>query len=176
MDESTPPLGDHMPFVDFDAAAHALLAWLQGRLGFALWAVTALEDGHHRVRVAIDERYDVAPGNHYAWLDAYCSQALAGAPPIAWDRRAVPAYADLPGPPDAPVLAFAAVLLCRSDGTVGGMLCAADPLPLLPEVADEAPLLALMGRVLSTLDAWWGAQGDAAGVRTAVTRGRDSTE
>ena len=151
----TPPPGatlNALPFADFAVAARTLLPLLQDRLGFGLWAVTAMEGSHQRLVVAVDRRYGVREGQWYPWLDGYCARMLHGiGPRVAWDVRRAPAYAYLPTTRRAPILAFVGVPLCRADGTVTGALCAVDPLPQPPDLVGELALIEVLARLLSTL-------------------------
>ncbi len=140
------------PFPDFVSAARSTLELLHDRLGFGLWAITRVDGAHQRIAMAVDYRYRVKAGKWYRWLDDYCALALAGElPPIAWNCRELPNFAQLPRYRTAPVLAFVGVPLCRADGGALGLLCAADPLPQTDDLLAEQSLLELLAQLLSTL-------------------------
>ena len=140
------------PFSDFESASTAVLDQLHGRLGFALWLVTRVEDGQWVIEQARDEGYGVEVGDAFPFGDTYCAQMVEGlGPQFASETSAVPCYAAAGIGRELPIAAYIGVPLRFSDGSLFGTLCAIDPAPQLPAVGDELPLVALAGRLLSSL-------------------------
>jgi len=140
------------PFADFDAASTEVLDFLHGRLGFALWLVTKVEDGQWVIEHARDEGYGVKAGDSFHFEDTYCSRMVEGqGPQFAAEARAVPCYADAAIGRELPIASYIGVPLRRADGSLFGTLCAIDPAPRPPSLGDELPLVELNGKLLSSL-------------------------
>lgn len=140
------------PFADFDAASVEVLDFLHGRLGFALWLVTRVEEDEWVIEQARDEGYGVKTGDSFRFAGTYCSRMVEGeGPHFAPEARAVPCYADAAIGKELPIASYIGVPLGRADGSLFGTLCAFDPAPQPPSVGDELPLLELNGRLLSSL-------------------------
>jgi len=140
------------PFADFDAASAEVLDFLHDRLGFALWLVTRVEGGQWVIEHARDEGYGVEAGDAFRFEDTYCSRMVDGqGPHFAAEASAVPCYAEPAIGKELPIASYIGVPLRRADGSLFGTLCAIDPAPRPPSVGDELPLVALNGKLLSSL-------------------------
>lgn len=140
------------PFDDFQAAAEAVLEFLQIRLGFSLWVVVRTEGPDWIILVAKNTFYDVREGQVFPWAESLCYRMVQGAgPSVAPQVQAVPAYATAPIRQQVPVEAYMGIPLYLPGGILFGTLCAIDPMPQSVALVQELPLLQLQGQLLSTL-------------------------
>jgi diguanylate cyclase len=144
---------DGLIFADFEAAARALLALLQRRLGFDLWMVTRTEGDDWIVLQSADRGYyGIHAGSVFRWADTFCSQMVKGnGPRIAPHSELVPAYAAAPIGRAIRINAYVGMPLVRADGSLFGTLCAIHPSPQPASVVAEQDLLEFLGAMLSTL-------------------------
>lgn len=139
-------------FPDFNAAAKAVLAYLQQTLGFDLWMVTRTEGDDWIVLQAQDQGYSVKQGDVFRWTDSFCSRMVAGeGPRIAPCSSLVPAYAAAPIANQVQIGAYVGVPLMSEDGELFGTLCAIDPAPQPDTIADQLPLVELLAKLLSSI-------------------------
>jgi diguanylate cyclase (GGDEF)-like protein len=137
---------------DFASATKACMEFLHARLGFQLWMVTRTEGDDWIVLAADDHGYGVKPGQVFRWSDSFCSRMVQGlGPNVAPDVRQVNAYAEAPVAQQFSAGAYIGLPLLRADGSLFGTLCAMDPHPQAPAVADELAMLQLMVEMLSSL-------------------------
>ena len=140
------------PFADFESASVEILDFLHGRLGFALWLVTRVEQDQWVIEQARDEGYGVEVGDAYRFADTYCAHMVEGqGPRFAPETSAVPCYAAAAIGNELPIAAYIGVPLLRADGSLYGTLCGIDPAPQPPALSHELPLVELSGRILSSL-------------------------
>ncbi len=143
---------DDTHLLDFQAAAKAVLAYLQGRLGFDLWMITRTEGNDWIVLQAQDQSYGVQSGDVFRWTDSFCSRMVKGeGPRMAPCSTQVRAYASAPIAQQVPIAAYVGVPLLYHDGTLFGTLCAIDPSPQNPKILDELPLVELLANLLSSI-------------------------
>ncbi|TRW49508.1 sensor domain-containing diguanylate cyclase [Aliidiomarina halalkaliphila] len=136
----------------FSVAARDVLTFLQTRFDFALWMVTRVEGDNWIVLHAEDSGYGIDVGRVMCWADSYCAKMVRGeGPQIAPDAQQVPAYAEAKINQLIPIRAYLGIPLTQEDGTVFGTLCAVDAQPKHPDLAKDTDLLALMGRLLSSV-------------------------
>jgi diguanylate cyclase (GGDEF)-like protein len=139
-------------FPGFNAAAKAVLNYLQQTLGFGLWMVTRTEDEDWIVLQAQDQGYGVKQGDVFRWTDSFCSRMVAGkGPRIAPNSIAVPAYAEAPIAAQVKIGAYVGVPLATEDGTLFGTLCAIDPTPQPDAITEHLPLIELLAKLLSSI-------------------------
>lgn len=139
-------------FPDFDSAAHATLTFLHDRLGLSLWMVTRTEDEDWIVLQVNDQGYGVKQGDVFHWSDSFCSRMVMGEGPcIAPQARLIEAYRTAPIAEQVKIGAYVGVPITYADGTLFGTLCAIDPDPQPENLANELPLVQLMGKLLSTI-------------------------
>ncbi|MEB3288926.1 MAG: sensor domain-containing diguanylate cyclase [Leptolyngbya sp.] len=139
-------------FPDFNAAATAVLSYLQQTLGFGLWMVTRTEGEDWIVLQAQDQGYGVKQGDVFRWTDSFCSRMVAGqGPRIAPNSEQVPAYAAAPIAAQVAIRAYVGVPLAAQDGTLFGTLCAIDPTPQPESITEHLPLIELLAQLLSSI-------------------------
>lgn len=142
---------DTPSFCEFEASAHAVMAFLRRRLGFGLWMVTRLQGEQGLVLLCDDRGYGVVPGTRFSWADSCCAQMVQGnGPHIAPDTTQVPAYAAAPLGRSLPIGAYIGMPLLRADGSLFGSLCAIDPQAQPESIVGELPLLEQLADMLST--------------------------
>jgi diguanylate cyclase len=141
-----------LDLASFSEASHAVLRFLRERLGFQLWMVTRVLGDDWIVLTAAESGYGVEEGHVFRWTDSFCSRMVLGqGPKVAPVSEAIPAYAAAPIGRQVPIQAYIGIPLELSDGTLIGTLCAIDPQPQAAAVADELPLLELLGSMLGRL-------------------------
>ncbi|WP_432492875.1 diguanylate cyclase domain-containing protein [Kineococcus auxinigenes] len=137
--------------VTFGQACGAVLDHLQETVPMGFWAITRY-DGHRQVSVHVrDEVYGTRPGDGHDWDASFCKRMLAGAPAIAPDAMAVPAYAGAGVSRLLPIGSYVAVPLLGADGRLFGTVCGLDPAVRDASLTRHAPLLQLVGTLLSAL-------------------------
>ena len=140
---------DIKSFQSFEAAAQTSLKFLQTRMGLKLWMVTRTEGDDWIVLHVADQGYGIKKGAVFNWTDSFCSRMTRGlGPRIAPRLQDVPVYAAAPMSQQIKTGAYVGVPLIRSDGSLFGTLCAIDPEPQPETLADELPLVELIGRLL----------------------------
>ncbi|MDO9456242.1 diguanylate cyclase [Nocardioides sp.] len=141
------------PDMDFDAASHLVLQYLEAHVPMALWAVTRVENERQTfIQLNATDAYAVQRGGSVTWQDSYCYQMVSGlGPTVAPDAQSVPAYAASTFNDTFTVGAYAGSPIHEPSGSVFGVLCGVDPTrkSLDGELSQAAPLLALLGQLLS---------------------------
>jgi len=137
---------------DFQTVVRNTLHFLHQRYGFALWMFTRIEENDWIVLMAEDHGYGVGEGTVFPWKDSLCSRMVEDLGP-----RIAPAVADVPSYVAAPIAqqlkigAYVGIPLKRRDGSTFGTLCAIDPLPQSPLIAEEQELIELIADLLNRL-------------------------
>ncbi|MDQ3751949.1 MAG: sensor domain-containing diguanylate cyclase [Actinomycetota bacterium] len=143
------------PFNDFLSAARAVVRLLHPRLGYGLLMVTRIEGDRMRVMAVVDTVYGLREEDELSWSHSLCRAVAEGvAPPIATDITGVPGLAeaaDKEAEAGRPVRSHMGLALMHPDGSLYGTICAADPQPRRPDIADELPLFELTAQLLSTV-------------------------
>ncbi len=151
---SAPPVMPMLtPDMDFEAASHLVLEYLEAHVPMALWAVTRVENGRQTF-IHLDEAngYGLPRGGSGAWEDSFCIHMLAGrGPTVAPDAQSVPVYAAAKVNDTAAIGAYAGSPILEPSGAVFGVLCGLDPTDksLDEALSQAAPLLSLLGALLS---------------------------
>lgn len=141
------------PFVGFAAAAHAVVTQLNRQLpGMGLWLVTSVTEDRQLVVASAGEWAERAPaGTEYSWQASLCLRMVCGAPSVAPDIAAEPAYLSAAVGPLAKVRAYLGVPLLTADARLHGTLCALAGAPQPAWWHDALPVVSVMGRMLSTV-------------------------
>ena len=138
----------------FDHAAHLVLDYLHENMPLAFWAVTRVENGRQvYLYLDADNGYGLRQGDSHPWEDSFCIHMAAGeAPTIARDAQAVPVYAQAGVNDTVDIGTYAGAVITEPDGTLFGAICGLDPQTHVddPRMAAAEPLLALLGRLLTT--------------------------
>ena len=152
-----PPGGSSrgMPYADFAAASAEVLEVLQDRLGMGLWLITRASGEDQLVLAARSDPgsgYEVTTDTVLRWDGSLCRQLVLGHGPAMAPRvEDVPAYAQAPNRAAVPIEAYVAVPLLQADGSLFGTLCGFDQAPQPEALRAEEPLLAVLGRLLTTV-------------------------
>ena len=143
---------ESLGFTNFEAAAHAALAFLHRRLGLRLWMVTRVQGDDWIVLQAEDHGYDVKDGAVFRWTDSFCSRMVRGeGPRIAPRSDAIPAYASAPIGRQVKIGAYIGIPLLGVDGDLFGTLCAIDPEAQPETLVQERELVEVIGNLLGSL-------------------------
>ncbi len=136
-------------FRNFDAAADAVIKFLQERHGFGLWMVTRVIKDRWIVLAAEDGRFGIKAGDTFKWSDSICSRMIREeGPKIAQRCDDIPAYVDAPIRSRFDINAYIGVPLKTDCGRFFGTLCAIDDMEHLEIDESELPLLELLGGLL----------------------------
>ena len=137
----------------FDAAARAVLGYLQEHVPLAFWSVTRVENGRQTYLYLDDDNgYGLPRGGSHPWQDSFCIHMAAGsAPDVALDAQAIPAYAAAGVNRAVAIGSYAGAVISEPDGSVFGAICGIDPQVRSddPALVAAAPLLRLLGRLLT---------------------------
>ena len=140
------------PFPDFDACVHAVLAYLQRRLGFDLWLLSRTVGDQSVVLSSQDASYGIRDDRTLRWIATYCTRMVLGSAPNMRTRAAdFQTFIRPPGADALPIGAYVGIPLKRADGSLFGTLCAINPRPMPEIVSTDMPLVELFGRLLTTL-------------------------
>jgi diguanylate cyclase (GGDEF)-like protein len=149
----TPPPPGFVPTTsDFTLAVEHTLAFLKARYPMQLWMVGRVEGDTGVVLQCVGEGYGINPGFSFQWKGSFCHRMLhEGAPAVAPDTQAVPAYQTVAMNRVLKVGAYVGVPLHLPDGALFGTLCAIDPHVQPSSLAYDEPLFALLASLLSNL-------------------------
>jgi|SRR5215218_2939292 len=142
---------DVAPWRDWCSAAEGALRFLHRHVGWDVWLVTTVVDGHQVVLLA-EPGDAVPPGTVLPWEESLCRQMVEGnAPRLATVTAAVPAYASRTTGPLQGVAAYLGIPLVTADmqlfGTLFGLAYRAKP----RSAARELEVVEAAARLLSTL-------------------------
>ncbi len=140
------------PGMGFDEASAAVVDYLKSVLPLGFWAVTRY-DGVRQLYLEVrDDAYGLGPGGSHLWNDSFCINMVAGrAPRIAPDAMAVPEYASAGVAQQIDIGAYVGIPIVQADGELFGTLCGLDPAAQSDELMQHAPLLEILGMLLSTI-------------------------
>ncbi len=136
----------------FNEASAAVVDYLKSVLPMGFWAVTRF-DGERQLYLEVrDDSYGLGPGGSHLWDDSFCINMVAGKTPrIAPDAMAVPEYAAAGVATQIDIGAYVGIPITRADGELFGTLCGLDKAPQSDALLAQAPLLEILGMLLSTI-------------------------
>lgn len=137
----------------FDDAARLVLDYLQAQVPMGSWTVTRVIDGRQvYLEVATDNGFDLAVGGGPAWEDSLChAMWVTGAPSVAPDIARVPAYSANGAARELDVSSYVGVPVYNGDQTLFGTICGFDREVRPDSFAELAPLLEMLGQLLSVV-------------------------
>ena len=142
---------DVAPWRDWCSAAEGALRFLHEHVGWDLWMVTQLVDGHQVVLLA-EPPESVRPGLELPWEETFCRQMVEGnAPRLATVTAAVPAYASQATGPLRAIAAYVGIPLLNRNGELFGTLCGFAYRAKPRSAARELSVVEAAARMLSTL-------------------------
>jgi diguanylate cyclase len=137
----------------FEDASRLVLDHLQAHVPMGMWTVSRVIDGRQvYLEVTPDNAFGLDVGDGPAWEDSLChSMWESGAPSVAPDIARVPAYSANSTARALDIASYVGIPVYNSDQTLFGTICGID-LEARPEsFAEIAPLLALLGQLLSVV-------------------------
>lgn len=145
---ATPP--QLSPDMSFGEASRLVVDYLREAIPLGYWAVTRYDGDRQLYLEVSDEVYGTAPGDSHPWADSLCVRMQAGrGPQVAPDTMAVPAYAQAPVARELAIGAYVGIPILRQDEELFGTLCGLDPVAHGEELERHAPLLQMLGTLLS---------------------------
>lgn len=138
------------PEMSFDDAATLVVDYLKGAVPLGYWAVTRY-DGERQLCLEVrDDTYGLKAGDSHPWEDTFCVRMHEGrGPQIAPDAMAVPAYAETEAAKQSTIGAYVGIPIVGPDQGLFGTLCGLDPAVHGDELERQAPLLQMLGSLLS---------------------------
>ncbi|MGH3118512.1 MAG: GGDEF domain-containing protein [Gaiellales bacterium] len=138
-------------FSDFPSAAEGTIRFLKQRIPLDMWALARRDGAEWVVLRALDNSYRIQEGDRFKWEHTPCAAMVeSGSPMIVADVDEEPLLAGVALRRRMAIRSYAGYALRRPDGTLFGTLCAFDPRIHEPTIAEELPLLAMLGSLLST--------------------------
>jgi diguanylate cyclase (GGDEF)-like protein len=139
------------PDASFEQHAKRVLAFLQERIPFAIWMVTRAAGKDQIVLQADGEAFGMSPGDRFRWSDTFCARMVDGdGPRVAPQADDVPAYAETTFARELGIKAYVGVPIPDEDGLFG-TLCAVDPAPQSPDIAEQEPLVTILAELLGAV-------------------------
>jgi len=152
-DVITPPtFPTARPGMGFEEASAAVVEYLKSVLPMGFWAVTRY-DGERQLYLEVrDDAYGLGPGGSHLWEDSFCTNMVAGTTPrIAPDAMSIPEYAAAGVAEQIDIGAYVGIPITHADGELFGTLCGLDPARQSDDMLQHAPLLDILGMLLSTI-------------------------
>ena len=139
------------PEAAFEAACAAVLDYLKSEVPLGYWSVSRY-DGERQLYLQVrDDVYGTKAGDSHSWDDSFCQYMVQGSPSVAPDAQAIPEYAAA-GVNDAiQIGAYVGVPIESGDGGLFGTICGLDPARQSDDLVTHAPLLRLLGSLLTTI-------------------------
>jgi diguanylate cyclase len=136
--------------MSFDDAARLVVDYLTTAVPLGYWAVTRY-DGERQLNLEVrDDTYGVKAGDSHPWADTFCIRMHQGrGPQIAPDAMAVAAYAETEAARQLTIGAYVGIPIVGPDQDLFGTLCGIDPAVHGEELERHAPLLQMLGSLLS---------------------------
>ena len=136
--------------MSFDDASALVVDYLKQAVPLGYWAVTRY-DGERQLYLEVrDDAYGLQAGDSHPWEDTFCCRMHGGrGPQIAPDAMAVPAYAETDAAKDLTIGSYVGIPIVRPDQGLFGTLCGIDPAVHGEELEHHAPLLQMLGSLLS---------------------------
>ena len=140
------------PGMGFQEASAAVVDYLKSVLPMGFWAVTRFDGSRQLYLEVRDDSYGLGAGGSHDWDDSFCVNMVAGKTPrIAPDAMSIPEYAAAGVAKKIDIGAYVGIPITRGDGELFGTLCGLDPSPKSDEMLQHAPLLEILGVLLSTI-------------------------
>lgn len=136
--------------MSFDDAAKLVVDYLKQAVPLGYWAVTRY-DGERQLYLEVrDDTYGLKAGDSHPWEDTFCVRMHDGrGPQVAPDAMAVPAFAETDAARQLTIGAYVGIPIVRPDQGLFGTLCGLDPAVHDEELEVHAPLLQMLGSLLS---------------------------
>lgn len=142
----------HVDFQNFEVAAKQVLQYLHEHLSFGLWMITRVEGDDWIVLQTQNDKYDIQGGDVFRWADSFCYQMVQGkTPKIAPAAHDILLYASAPINQNLLIKSYIGQALLNEDGSVFGTMCAIDTEEKSEDIVKHAPLIELLGHLLSTI-------------------------
>ena len=139
------------PEAAFEAACAAVLDYLKTAVPLGYWSVSRY-DGERQLYLQVrDDVYGTKAGDSHAWSDSFCQFMVKGSPQVAPDAQAVPEYAAAGVNDAVPIGAYVGIPIEDGDGGLFGTICGLDPARQSEAMVEHAPLLRLLGSLLTTI-------------------------
>jgi diguanylate cyclase (GGDEF)-like protein len=139
------------PRPDFGDAVDSVLGHLAATLPLATW-VLARVDGDEAVVLAVaGDPNGLTTGSTFRWGDSLSARMVSDGPRVATSTLDVDAYRGVSAVRDGRVAAYLGVPICRSDGTLFGVLAGVDARPAPEDLVDHLPAVELLGGLLGSL-------------------------
>jgi diguanylate cyclase len=139
------------PEAAFEAACAAVLDYLKTAVPMGYWSVSRY-DGERQLYLQVrDDVYGTKAGDSHAWSDSFCQFMVQGSPPVAPDAQAIPEYAAAGVNNAIPIGAYVGIPIEDGDGGLFGTICGLDPARQSEAMLEHAPLLRLLGSLLTTI-------------------------
>ena len=136
----------------FDDAARQVLRHLRDHVPMGFWSVTRVENGRQTYLYLDDNDYGLVQGGSHPWEDSFCIRLADGvAPSVAPVVSEEPAFVGAAVQEAVPIGAYAGAVIREPTGELFGAICGIHPVDKRddPALAAAAPLLALLGQLLS---------------------------
>ncbi len=136
--------------MSFDDAATLVVDYLTQAVPLGYWAVTRY-DGERQLYLEVrGDAYGLQAGDSHPWADTFCVRMHEGrGPQIAPDAMAIPAYAETEAAQALTIGAYVGIPIVDPDQDLFGTLCGIDPAVHGEELRRHAPLLQMLGSLLS---------------------------
>lgn len=142
----------NIQFHNFEEAGKQVLEYLHENLGFGLWMITRVEGENWIVLQAENEKYNVKAGNFFRWADSFCYHMVQGKTPnIAPCVSDISLYANAAINQNLSIKSYIGQALFNEDGSVFGTMCAIDTEIKPNDILKDAPLVQLLGSLLSSI-------------------------
>ena len=137
----------------FEDACRLVLEHLQAEVPMGFWTVSRVIDGRQvYLQVTPDNELGLEAGAGPRWEDSLCHSMWAtGAPSVAPDVSLVPAYSSHSAARALDVASYVGIPVYNSDHTLFGTICGIDRETRPESFAELAPLLELLGHLLSVV-------------------------
>ncbi|NHC04222.1 sensor domain-containing diguanylate cyclase [Acinetobacter sp. 187] len=139
-------------FHNFEEAGKRVLKYLHEHFGFGLWMITRVENDNWIILQSENEKYDIQQGQVFRWSDSYCYHMVQGkTPKIAPCSNNIEVYANASINQHLEIQSYIGEPLLNEDGSVFGSICGIDTEVKSDDLIKDAPILELLGSLLSTI-------------------------
>ena len=136
--------------MSFDEASRLVVDYLKQAVPLGFWGITRY-DGERQLYLEVrDDVYGLQAGDAQPWEDTFCVRMHRGrGPQIAPDAMAIPAFAEVEAAKVLSIGSYVGIPILGPDHGLFGTLCGFDPEVHGEEFQRHAPLLQLLGSLLS---------------------------